>query len=1771
MRALQKNHSCSPMVTQSFLSSVSPPRVRRRKSPRRLHQLLCPRRRRRVFFRRKQTSTAAAGEEGETGDAGVASGKVPPKEEPSEDPGKSEGAEDPAKDSGQWERSEGVCAVHPGTPRFLQIADPPQTSVTGSFFARKKGSNAPAAAGLHWVAERACGGGDVAGANHAAHLLRINTIYAANDEVPGLVREAKSTSLLDCRPRLLCTFSVSRFRVLVPNSWFEMLGLSAARAFSEKKTEPKNPAEVVQVALRLRVHNGVKFLRCERNLDVATFPATMEDSWDPDEEGVVAVLALQGGDPESEAEADAVSDDGHSPESTGGKNGEGPRRKKALSIHAGSPVPSLLRLEQELQVSVPMDGRVAVLVDLEATFSVNGLQPTATIASGLWFPVDQDRQATAKPHFGKSAVQMRCGPAWTPAERLLLSVEPHPASKQLRIVRASADLKIARSSEVPPSPSVDHHYFLPPQFHSLSATFDVQASSVPDSEAGDSELGSKGVSAASAMSDAVASGEGSRSDPGSSQHPESPGSRGQGVSDDDEDETVSIEGSPSAPASAKAGSDHTPAVKPVPVRTASRSRLKPVAAPSHEPDNDLAMSDEEVSSAYEEGEPGRAAQPVRPGRQGTPTAETSESSYGVSGKATPDMLDDASEAVSAASGTDSAPTVSAAAKKPRRPVRSASAAPQDGRAHPRYHGSSRALPAPEDGSSDLSDSIAVESETGVSSLGRGHMRPIPDEDEALAMWQNTEMSRAHKARMFAAGVPDIGPRVAIPEKGLPPWSLRKAPTLDIALEETDPLQANEVSIQFLGFQRFCGVNAPVNLSSVYFTFKFYTFDSIVTDRYVLRCPDGTVPAPLPAVPHPLADDDPEAPHTAARDQPLMLVAPPPIDGGDGECSEAADLEKSLVLKFLVDPGTAGTRTDETFRFASYLRKHAVHIDVWDGDSLLRVGYCRLDLRPLLRQQQASANMTKELRVFDASGALSIVEPTRPGSGVTKSTSRRGLHLATPPCRGKLLLRVVNTGKRSVGQMHTSDRAKGLLKPPFVAGSRVAGGEVNPLGQTITGSRTRVDRKGSSMACGGGIVVRKGEVVVGSAGNVKRVRARRLAEGDPTLRGGTSAHVASEDAPAATAGPDEDLHDVAANNVITSPRKRPSRPSRPPSDPSKKENEPDEERVRERMRLLMQKRKQNGAAGVPPSTSALKDTNARHPEPGPDSEAFGGVGGRIDPAAVVRSKLLAVQLTRERRRDQVLEEAVRQTLTDTWTVDVHFGELSFFEYRFTNPLSTDMTYSIEYSDGDLSVITNTAEWIYMRSVFGGTARFFEEDLIAGEPGKELLVHVAAKETVYIPFKFQSFVNVAEGKASEQAMPRVPQGPCVSSGPPPEVAPRTIRVSFRAQGGGSNGRCAGSVVRELEVAIRPQPIVAHTTLRFFERENEFLKKKIRIGRAGLNRNRTPADAAGVSSSVAGAFRGDVSASWGDGGLIKPAWEGDDPVKAAGGAPAESQPTPKFVRCSNSNVIISYGGAARRRGSLDDPGAGLDSGFDALRGPGEEAFIKFRCARSPTVAMFFLIIYHDPYLSTIAETCLVFVHSLRRFDVSGLVGQTTTTPLLQHGLPTHTRPPSGPAHVHCNSSHPMELAVSPASGMRLDPTSILEMSLQYRPLVQGKRDMQLNLVDSERRILVGSWLVSATAKLPMVQKEFSVDLKAKKALTKKLSYVNPYPQPRRFYLRTNQPNLLKFKEENMEIPPGGQRYIGLRFLPSYREGSLDMYVFINDENDQNEECLCIKANYI
>ncbi|KAF6016808.1 NPHP4 [Bugula neritina] len=255
---------------------------------------------------------------------------------------------------------------------------------------------------------------------------------------------------------------------------------------------------------------------------------------------------------------------------------------------------------------------------------------------------------------------------------------------------------------------------------------------------------------------------------------------------------------------------------------------------------------------------------------------------------------------------------------------------------------------------------------------------------------------------------------------------------------------------------------------------------------------------------------------------------------------------------------------------------------------------------------------------------------------------------------------------------------------------------------------------------------------------------------------------------------------------------------------------------------------------------------------------------------------------------------------------------------------------------------------------------------------------------------------------------------------------------------------------------------------------------------------------------------------------------------------------VKCSDANVICES--------------------YKRQTGEPQDVFIKAAVGASPQQKKFFVCIYSDMFMSKPDQIWQFYVHALQRVDVGCVEGQTTRISLILRGTQSSRL-------VRCFTSHPGQMQVLPNEAFMLAAGAVHELHVGVKPLQSGTKFLYLNVVDLECHQLVRNWLVCVTCSTPVISKTFELQLPADggKGSNKRISFTNPYSQMKTFILSNNRNDLLQFKETRLEMHPKETRVIGLRFMPALNTGSAEILIFINDNEDKNEETFRVKVNYI
>ncbi|GMH42847.1 hypothetical protein BSKO_10766 [Bryopsis sp. KO-2023] len=214
------------------------------------------------------------------------------------------------------------------------------------------------------------------------------------------------------------------------------------------------------------------------------------------------------------------------------------------------------------------------------------------------------------------------------------------------------------------------------------------------------------------------------------------------------------------------------------------------------------------------------------------------------------------------------------------------------------------------------------------------------------------------------------------------------------------------------------------------------------------------------------------------------------------------------------------------------------------------------------------------------------------------------------------------------------------------------------------------------------------------------------------------------------------------------------------------------------------------------------------------------------------------------------------------------------------------------------------------------------------------------------------------------------------------------------------------------------------------------------------------------------------------------------------------------------------------------------------------------------FYVVLYTNGGNHSPAQIWLVYLHSWRRVHLQATIGQTSQ-------LNTVIKGKSSTKRVKAFSTHPDEVQVAPESFV-LAQDSIRELLLSFRPVRQGQSLTRIQIVDTDTQSIIDGFIVSTLAEPPTVSQTFEVGLHPNSKIVKKISFSNPYHQPRSFYFRSNMPWLITPKPQRLDLPARGVGFVGLEFdSKGARSGQKEALLFVNDDDDKSEECYKIRVD--
>uniref|UniRef100_A0A667WGD4 Nephrocystin 4 n=1 Tax=Myripristis murdjan TaxID=586833 RepID=A0A667WGD4_9TELE len=191
--------------------------------------------------------------------------------------------------------------------------------------------------------------------------------------------------------------------------------------------------------------------------------------------------------------------------------------------------------------------------------------------------------------------------------------------------------------------------------------------------------------------------------------------------------------------------------------------------------------------------------------------------------------------------------------------------------------------------------------------------------------------------------------------------------------------------------------------------------------------------------------------------------------------------------------------------------------------------------------------------------------------------------------------------------------------------------------------------------------------------------------------------------------------------------------------------------------------------------------------------------KVTEQAQLARELHQIKPYQERNKAEGIANMLSQAITTQHLVYASLGSAEYMEFVLKNPFNVPQTVTIHSEDPDLSVVTNTEEWRYFKTLTN-TPTPLEENMFhleEGSPGPR--VYLRPKESIHIPLKYQTFL--CDHTIALQVHPL-----------------RSGSVVFKAEDGKPMAIC--------QVNVEPTPHVVDQAFRLYHPELCFLKKAIRL---------------------------------------------------------------------------------------------------------------------------------------------------------------------------------------------------------------------------------------------------------------------------------------------------------------------------------------------------------
>ncbi|KER24747.1 hypothetical protein T265_14342, partial [Opisthorchis viverrini] len=252
--------------------------------------------------------------------------------------------------------------------------------------------------------------------------------------------------------------------------------------------------------------------------------------------------------------------------------------------------------------------------------------------------------------------------------------------------------------------------------------------------------------------------------------------------------------------------------------------------------------------------------------------------------------------------------------------------------------------------------------------------------------------------------------------------------------------------------------------------------------------------------------------------------------------------------------------------------------------------------------------------------------------------------------------------------------------------------------------------------------------------------------------------------------------------------------------------------------------------------------------------------------------------------------------------------------------------------------------------------------------------------------------------------------------------------------------------------------------------------------------------------------------------------------------------------------------------------------------EIVVEIYTGKSPETREFLLAIYIEPSQLRPAYLWRCVVHALQSIKLVTTLG--CPSPQIDLSFQSdRLLLTNWPRRMTVQVSHKeIRLGTAASKGLSesmlsvMVPIGVYEFKAKVYPHRTGTHHYLVNLVDETTQRVAYAWMLCLEVKPPEVTKSFELEFPVVNEMhrtdshRKLVSYTNPSANPKRLFLSTDRPDILQFKECQVEVPAKETVQFGLRFTPQLRPHTQRLFVFMNDPdlNDKLEETLLISAHY-